>query len=170
MKGQLRLPWGDESRLSFANLPTIYPNLPAVHCCRKAFARKSGLRESAIESRRPGGGPAVLGKQAGPSHTSRGRPSGSRLKEIRMTIKRFTVRALTGVVFSLLALIPNNLLSLAPAAFAQDAAATSDCTPVGGVLFTNIGAIAGETNLGPVYGDLAGSVAATILGQNKNGT
>lgn len=35
---------------------------------------------------------------------------------------------------------------------------------------TNIGAIAGQTNLGPVFGDLAGSVAATILGQNANGT
>lgn len=35
---------------------------------------------------------------------------------------------------------------------------------------TNIGAIAGQTNLGPVFGDLAGSVAATILGQNGNGT
>jgi hypothetical protein len=35
---------------------------------------------------------------------------------------------------------------------------------------TNIGAIAGTTNLGPVSGDLAGSVAATILGQNSNGS
>jgi hypothetical protein len=35
---------------------------------------------------------------------------------------------------------------------------------------TNIGAIAGVTNLGPVFGDLNGSVAATILGQNSNGT
>ena len=35
---------------------------------------------------------------------------------------------------------------------------------------TNIGAIAGVTNLGPASGDLAGSLAATILGQNGNGT
>ncbi|MGD1158534.1 MAG: hypothetical protein ABSA41_22295 [Terriglobia bacterium] len=35
---------------------------------------------------------------------------------------------------------------------------------------TNIGAIAGETNLGPVFGDLEGSVAATILGQNGDGS
>ena len=34
----------------------------------------------------------------------------------------------------------------------------------------DIGAIAGVTNLGPVSGDLSGSVAATILGQNSNGT
>ncbi len=40
------------------------------------------------------------------------------------------------------------------------------CEKVGGVLMTNIGAIAGETNLGPVFGDLEGSVAATILGQD----
>jgi len=37
------------------------------------------------------------------------------------------------------------------------------CEDVGGVLMTNIGAIAGQTNLGPVFGDLQGSVAATIL-------
>jgi hypothetical protein len=35
---------------------------------------------------------------------------------------------------------------------------------------TNIGTIGGVTNLGPVFGDLSGSVAATILGQNANGT
>ena len=35
---------------------------------------------------------------------------------------------------------------------------------------TNIGAIAGVTNLGPVFGALAGSVAATILGQNGDGS
>src|SRR5271157_444748 len=45
----------------------------------------------------------------------------------------------------------------------------SVCENVGGVLFTNINAIAlpsaaNGTNLGPVFGDLKGSVAATILG------
>jgi hypothetical protein len=39
-----------------------------------------------------------------------------------------------------------------------------------GALMTNIGAIAGVTNPGPVSGDLSGSVAATLLGQNTNGT
>jgi hypothetical protein len=43
------------------------------------------------------------------------------------------------------------------------------CDSVGGVLMTNINAIAGQTNLGPVFGDLAGSVAATILGQDAQG-
>jgi len=52
----------------------------------------------------------------------------------------------------------------------QSAHAASDCKPVAGVLTTNIGAIGGVTNLGPVFGDLSGSVAATILGQNANGT
>jgi hypothetical protein len=87
-----------------------------------------------------------------------------------MTRKMLSVHTLAGVVFSLLAFVPNNLAPLTATAFAEDTAATTNCVPVGGVLFTNIGAIAGETNLGPVYGDLAGSVAATILGQNKNGT
>ena len=43
--------------------------------------------------------------------------------------------------------------------------------PVGGVLMTNIGAITdGGINLGPVFGDLAGSVAAKILTANPDGT
>jgi len=37
------------------------------------------------------------------------------------------------------------------------------CKKVGGVLMTNIAAIDGTYNLGPVFGDLAGSVAAKIL-------
>src|SRR4029077_17796689 len=43
------------------------------------------------------------------------------------------------------------------------------CQVVGGVLMTNIGAIEGVTNLGPVTGDLQGSVAATIKGQDGKG-
>jgi hypothetical protein len=57
-----------------------------------------------------------------------------------------------------------------PAIVMQRARADTDCKPVGGTLMTNIGAIAGTTNLGPVSGDLEGSVAATILGQNSNGS
>jgi hypothetical protein len=79
-----------------------------------------------------------------------------------MTVKRLSVRVLVGVMFSLLA-FPNNLV-----AFAQEQ--NEHCTPVGGALMTNIGAIAGVTNLGPVFGDLNGSVAATILGQNSDGS
>lgn len=45
----------------------------------------------------------------------------------------------------------------------------SSCQIVGGVLMTNVGAIDGQTNLGPVFGDLQGSVAATIKGQDANG-
>lgn len=50
----------------------------------------------------------------------------------------------------------------------------SVCENVGGVLFTNINAIAlpsaaNGTNLGPVFGDLKGSVAATIIGQDSTG-
>jgi hypothetical protein len=93
------------------------------------------------------------------------------LKETIMTIKGFSVRALAGAAFTLLSFVPNNVVPLTPVAFAQDQTVSSNnCTPVGGVLFTNINVIAGVTNLGPVYGDLAGSVAATILGQNSNGS
>jgi hypothetical protein len=44
-----------------------------------------------------------------------------------------------------------------------------ECHNVGGMLMTNIGAIEGVTNLGPVTGDLQGSVAATIKGQDGKG-
>jgi hypothetical protein len=44
------------------------------------------------------------------------------------------------------------------------------CDSVGGVLMTNIGAIDGVYNLGPVFGDLQGSLAAKILSLNPNGT
>ena len=44
------------------------------------------------------------------------------------------------------------------------------CEPVGGVLMTNIAAIDGIYNLGPVFGDLSGSVAAKIVSVNSNGT
>jgi hypothetical protein len=47
------------------------------------------------------------------------------------------------------------------------------CEAVGGVLMTNFGAITqteGGINLGPVFGDLQGSVAAKILSANTNGT
>jgi hypothetical protein len=88
-----------------------------------------------------------------------------------MRLKRIIrVAGMAGVVFSLLAFVPNNLVGLNPAALAQDQKGSSDCADVGGALMTNIGAIAGVSNLGPVSGDLAGSVAATILGQNSNGS
>ncbi len=50
----------------------------------------------------------------------------------------------------------------------------AECHRVSGVLMTNINAIAlpspdNGTNLGPVFGDLAGSVAATVTGQDSNG-
>src|ERR1700690_987 len=69
------------------------------------------------------------------------------------------VAGMAGGAFALLGFAPNHL------AFAEP-----NCVPVGGALMTNIGAIAGVTNLGPVSGDLSGSVAATILGQNSDGT
>ena len=43
------------------------------------------------------------------------------------------------------------------------------CETVGGVLMTNINVIKGETNLGPVFGDLQGSVAATVQGVDSEG-
>jgi len=45
-----------------------------------------------------------------------------------------------------------------------------NCQAISGVLMTNIDAIEGTTNLGPVFGDLQGSVAARILGQNPDGS
>jgi hypothetical protein len=85
-----------------------------------------------------------------------------------MKLNLLKSRVPAGVMFLLLPFVPNNLLRLTPVAAAQ--AASSHCVPVSGALMTNIGAIAGVTNLGPASGDLAGSLAATILGQNSNGT
>lgn len=52
-------------------------------------------------------------------------------------------------------------------------ALTAECHAVGGALMTNIGVINDATpdgtNLGPVFGDLAGSIAATIKGQDNKG-
>jgi hypothetical protein len=89
-------------------------------------------------------------------------------KERIMTLKKLAGRGLAGVVFALLVFPPTNLIHPGLVAYAQDASPA--CATVGGVLMTNIGTIAGVTNLGPVSGDLAGSVAATILGQNSNGS
>ncbi|HVP55289.1 MAG TPA: hypothetical protein VMU45_09865 [Candidatus Eisenbacteria bacterium] len=61
------------------------------------------------------------------------------------------------------------VLSLLLAASALGQYNPAKCDAVGGVLMTNINAIAGQTNLGPVFGDLAGSVAATIVGQDPQG-
>jgi hypothetical protein len=58
-----------------------------------------------------------------------------------------------------------------PTAAAQPRSESGErhCTHVGGMLMTNIGAIEGVTNLGPVSGDLQGSIAATIKGQDAQG-
>jgi hypothetical protein len=63
------------------------------------------------------------------------------------------------------------LLTIVLAASFPVCAQPGQCQTVGGVLMTNIGAITdGDINLGPVFGDLAGSVAAKILGQNPDGS
>lgn len=83
-----------------------------------------------------------------------------------MRLKRLvSVLALAGAVLSLLAFVANDLARPTRVAFAQGG---PGCTSVGGVLMTNIGAISGEYNLGPVFGDLAGSVAANIVGSTSS--
>jgi hypothetical protein len=62
------------------------------------------------------------------------------------------------------------LLTLAFVATLPICAQPKLCTPVGGVLMTNIDLINGLYNLGPVFGDLGGSVAAQIVSVNPNGT
>jgi hypothetical protein len=84
-----------------------------------------------------------------------------------MKLNLLKSRVPAGVMFLLLSFVPNNLFRLTLVAAAESD--SSHCVPVGGALMTNIGAIAGVTNLGPASGDLAGSLAATILGQNSNG-
>jgi hypothetical protein len=90
-----------------------------------------------------------------------------RNKENFMKLDMLKSRVSAGVMFLLLSSVTNNL-RLTPVSAAETA--SSHCVPVSGALMTNIGAIAGVTNLGPASGDLAGSLAATIFGQNSNGT
>jgi hypothetical protein len=61
-------------------------------------------------------------------------------------------------------------LTLALVAVLPICAQSAPCAPVGGVLFTNTAAIDGVYNLGPVFGDLQGSVAAKIVSANPDGT
>ena len=62
------------------------------------------------------------------------------------------------------------LLTIALVASLPVSAQPGRCTPVSGVLMTNIAAIDNLYNLGPVFGDLQGSVAAKIVSVNSNGT
>lgn len=55
------------------------------------------------------------------------------------------------------------LLLMGAAALAPAQTPGQNCTPVGGILFTNVAAIENRINFGMVYGDLAGSVAAAII-------
>src|SRR4051794_11800734 len=54
------------------------------------------------------------------------------------------------------------LLLMGTAALASAQSSGQTCAPVGGILFTNVAAIENRINLGVVYGDLAGTVAAAI--------
>jgi hypothetical protein len=87
-----------------------------------------------------------------------------------MTLGRITRIAL----FASLAVLLSSFLASSgghPTAAAQPRSGSGErhCIHVGGTLMTNIGAIEGVTNLGPVSGDLQGSVAATIKGQDAQG-
>jgi hypothetical protein len=62
------------------------------------------------------------------------------------------------------------LLTLALVATLPICAQSAPCASVGGELMTNIAAIDDVYNLGPVFGDLQGSVAAKIVSINHNGT
>jgi len=55
------------------------------------------------------------------------------------------------------------VLLLAATMLASAQSPSQNCTPVGGVLFTNVAAIENRINLGVAYGDLAGTVAAAII-------
>jgi hypothetical protein len=89
-------------------------------------------------------------------------------KEPNMKNKVSILRPAAGLAFILLSVASGNLIRFTPLASAEDG--PPHCVTIGGALMTNIDVIAGQTNLGPVSGDLAGSVAATILGQNGDGT
>jgi hypothetical protein len=81
-----------------------------------------------------------------------------------MTLRKFVATlALVALGFAVLAFAPKGGAPPAPVAFGQSEGGEHHCVPVGGMLMTNVNVIANTTNLGPVTGDLSGSVAATIL-------
>jgi hypothetical protein len=55
------------------------------------------------------------------------------------------------------------LLLMGAAALASAQTSGQTCAPVGGILFTNVGAVENRINSGVVYGDLAGTVSAAII-------
>lgn len=59
-----------------------------------------------------------------------------------MTVKRFTVRALAGVIFSALAIVPNNFVRLTPVAFAEEG------IPAAEVVWQHVGRVYLNPNTG----------------------
>jgi len=87
-----------------------------------------------------------------------------------MTFARFTrIAFLVSAAVMLIAFITTGGGYPIAAAQPRSESGERHCIHVGGMLMTNIGAIEGVTNLGPVSGDLQGSIAATIKGQDAQG-
>ncbi|HEX8895929.1 MAG TPA: hypothetical protein VF783_21585, partial [Terriglobales bacterium] len=59
-----------------------------------------------------------------------------------MTLKRFTVRGLAGVIFSALAIVPNNFVHLTPVAFAEEG------IPAAEVVWQHVGRVYLNPNTG----------------------
>lgn len=82
-----------------------------------------------------------------------------------MTVKKtLPLVILVGLAVALVMAPPRGAAGLPNHASASgDENPSSKCIPVGGLLMTNINAVNGESNLGPAFGDLAGSVVAQPL-------
>jgi hypothetical protein len=77
-----------------------------------------------------------------------------------MTRRSVLFSAVAALVISAIVLLPQTGLGQGH----------SNCTPVGGAVMTNVGAIDGIYNLGPAWGDLGGAIAAKIVSVNSDGT
>jgi hypothetical protein len=87
-----------------------------------------------------------------------------------MTFARFTrIAFLVSAAVLLIAFVTGSGGHPTVAAQPRSESGERHCIHVGGMLMTNVGAIEGVTNLGPVSGDLQGSIAATIKGQDAQG-
>jgi hypothetical protein len=87
-----------------------------------------------------------------------------------MTFGRITrIPLLVSIAVSLIPFISGSGGHPTAAAQPRSESGERHCIHVGGMLMTNIGAIEGVTNLGPVSGELQGSIAATIKGQDAQG-
>jgi len=84
-------------------------------------------------------------------------------------MKKSLGRILVGLVITGAVLMVNPIMKSKPEVLAQEGSSKRECSPVGGMIMTNFGAIDQNTTMGVATGDLRGAVSGTILGAPQPG-